>query len=40
VLALRADSAVQGKNIGQALVMSGTMRSIPGAVLAYLWALN
>jgi len=29
--ALPADSADQGKNIGQALVMSGTMRSSPGA---------
>ena len=29
-LALRADSADQGKNIGQALVMSGTMMSSPG----------
>jgi hypothetical protein len=30
VLALRADSADQEKNIGQALVMSGTMMSSPG----------
>ena len=30
LVALRADSADQGKNIGQALVMSGTMRSNPG----------
>jgi hypothetical protein len=30
LLAVRADSADQGKNIGQALVMSGTIRSSPG----------
>jgi len=30
VPALRADSADQGKNIGQALVMSGTRMSSPG----------
>ena len=31
-IALGADSAVQGKNIGQALVISGTMMSSPGAL--------
>jgi len=30
LVAVRADSADQGKNIGQALVMSGTIRSSPG----------
>ena len=29
---LRSDSDVHGKNIGHALVMSGTIRSSPGAV--------
>jgi hypothetical protein len=31
---LRADSAVQAKNIGQGLVMSGMMRSSPGTEIS------
>ena len=31
---LRADSAVQAKNIGQGLVMSGMMRSSPGTAIS------